>query len=147
LEKEVATNPTNFMQQFDLAQKLLQMGQTDRSFQVLDGILNSPQATIPMVMSVADAYNRLNQPLKLQAALERLSHLAPDSPEAWYDLAASHATLGQSAEAIQTLKKALDLNAKRAGQKTNDIRTTLMADQRFAPLRDNPEFKALLATH
>jgi tetratricopeptide (TPR) repeat protein len=149
LESEVKANPTNFMQQFDLAQKLLQIGQNDRAFGVLDGVLTNPQATLPMVMSVADAYNRLNQPLKLQAALDRLTQLVPDSPEAWYDLAASHAQLSQNPEAIQTLKKALELNAKRLAQnsKTNDIRATLAADQRFARLRDTPELKALLAPH
>jgi tetratricopeptide (TPR) repeat protein len=149
LESEVKKNPTNFMQQFDLAQKLIQLGQNDRAFQVLDGVLANPQATLPMVMSVADAYNRLNQPAKLQAALEKLTHLAPDSPEAWYDLAASHASMGQNSQALDALKKALDLNAKRVAQnpKTNDIRTTLTSDPRFTKLRETPEYKALLAGH
>ena len=149
LEKEMKPGSTNFLQQFDLAQKLIQIGQSDRAFQVLDGVLANTQATLPMVMSVADAYNRLNQPLKLQGALERLTHLAPDSPEAWYDLAASHATLNQKPEAIKTLKTALELNAKRLAQnpKSTDIRPTLAADQRFAALRETPEFKALQSSH
>ncbi len=147
LQQDVKANPSNFNMQFDLAQKLFQMGQNDQAFQVLDGILTNPAATLPMVMSVADAYNRLNQPAKLQSALNRLTQLAPDSPEAWYDLAASQAQLGQSAEAMQSLKKALDLNSKRLAQnsKATDVRTTLASDQRFASLRDTPEFKALLA--
>ena len=32
-----------FVQQFDLAQKLMQIGQNDRAFQVLDGVLANPQ--------------------------------------------------------------------------------------------------------
>jgi tetratricopeptide (TPR) repeat protein len=149
LESEVKASPNDFLKQFDLAQKLLQIGQNDRAFQVLDGVIANPKATLPMVMSVADAYNRLNQPLKLQGVLEKLTRLAPDSAEAWYDLSASHAQFGQTAEAIQALKKALDLNAKRLAQnsKTNDIRTTLAGDQRFAGVREMPEFKALLAAH
>ena len=149
LESEVKANPTNFLQQFDLAQKLFQLGQSDRAFQVLDGVLSNPQVTIPMVMSVADAYNRLNQPQKLQAALEKLAQLAPDSPEAWYDLAASHASLDQTAPAIDTLKKTLDVNAKRLAQnpKAEDLRTKLASDPRFAKLRAMPEVKALLAPH
>jgi tetratricopeptide (TPR) repeat protein len=149
LENEVKANPTNFFQQFDLAQKLFQLGHNDRAYQVLDGILTNPAATVQMVMSVADAYNKLNQPLKLQMALEKLTQLAPDSPEAWYDLAASQASAGQNDAALATLKKALDLNAKRVAQnpKTNDIRTTLGADPRFGKLRDTAEYKVMLAAH
>jgi tetratricopeptide (TPR) repeat protein len=149
LEKDVKANPTNFLQQFDLAQKLFQTGQNDRALQVLDGILTNPHATTLMIMSVADAFNKLNQPLKLQAALQKLTQLESNSPEAWYDLAASQATFNQNAEAIQTLKQSLDLNAKRLAQnsKTNDIRTTLTGDARFAKLRETPEYKALLTAH
>ncbi len=145
LEKEVKPGSTNFIEQYDLVQKLIQLGRNDRAFQVLDGVLSNPQATIPMVMSVADAYNRLGQPQKLQGALEALTRLAPDSPEAWYDLSASYATLGQNPKAIDSLKKALELNTKRLAQnsKATDIRPTLAADARFAKLRETPEFKAL----
>jgi tetratricopeptide (TPR) repeat protein len=145
LEKEIKPGSTNFMQQFELAQKLMQLGQNERAFQVLDGVLANPQASVPMVMSVADAYNRLGQPLKLQGALEALTRLAPDSPEAWYDLAASHATLGQDPAALETLKKALQLNDERLKKdpKATDIRNSLAADGRFAKLRETPEFKAL----
>jgi tetratricopeptide (TPR) repeat protein len=147
LQNEIRTNPNDFLKQFDLAQKLVQIGQNDRAIEVLDGVLSNRAATLPMVMSVADAFNKLNQPVKLQAALKRLAELAPESPEAWYDLAASDATLNQNNEAIQNLKKALDLNSKRLVQnpKTNDIRTTLATDQRFAHLRNTPEFRALTA--
>jgi tetratricopeptide (TPR) repeat protein len=149
LEKDTKANPTNFLQQFELAQKLFQVGQNDRAYQVLDGVLANPHVTIPMVMSVVDAYSRLGQPLKLEAALAKLAELAPDSPEAWYDLAAARASIGQNAGAIEALKRALDLNAKRLAQnpKTNDFRTTLAADQRFANLRNTPEFKAVVAQH
>ena len=65
LEKDAKANPTNFLQQFDLAQKLFQLNQNERAYQVLDGILKNPDATVPMVMSVADAYNKLNQPAEV----------------------------------------------------------------------------------
>jgi tetratricopeptide (TPR) repeat protein len=98
------------------------------------------------VMSVADAYSRLNQPAKLQKALEALTRLVPDSPEAWYDLSASHAMMGQNTQAIDTLRKALELNASRLTKdlSAKDIRLTLAADERFAKLRDTPEFKAMV---
>jgi tetratricopeptide (TPR) repeat protein len=149
LESQIKTNPADIILQFQLAQKLIQLGQTDRAMQVLDGVLTNRNANVQAMMSLADAYNKLGQPLKLQAALERLTQFAPDSPEAWYDLAASHATLGQNAEAMQSLKQALTLNAKRlAGNpKTNDIRTTLVSDQRFAAIRNMPEYKSMVGSH
>jgi thioredoxin-like negative regulator of GroEL len=149
LQSEVKANPTNFLKQFDLAQKLFQMGQNDRAFEVLDGVLSNPQVTIPMVMSVAQAYSQLNQNERLQGALKRLTQLEPDSPEAWYDLASSHAILGQTNEAMAAIKKCLDANAKRLSQdpKAANLRPKLETDQQFAKLRDTAEFKALLAAH
>ena len=148
LEAELKPGSTDFIKQFELAQKLIQVGKNEEAYQVLDAVLTNPHATLPMVMSVADAYNKLSQPLKLQAALERLTHLAPESPEAWYDLAASYATMKQNPDAIKALKTALELNAKRlkTDPKTPDIRPTLAADPRFASLRETPEFKALPTT-
>jgi len=146
LEKKITPGSTNFMDQFELAQRLIQLGKTDRAFQVLDAVVANPKATIPMVMSVADAYSKLGQPQKLQSALEALTRLAPDSPEAWYDLAASHAMVGQNPQAMDCLKKAMQLNSERLAKnpKSQDIRQTLSADTRFAAVRETPEFKALV---
>jgi hypothetical protein len=79
--------------------------------------------------------------------LEKLTQLAPDSPEAWYDLSASRASLGQTAPALEALKKSLDLNTQRLGTNSNaaDVRATLTNDMRFSKLRDTAEFKALTA--
>jgi tetratricopeptide (TPR) repeat protein len=148
LEKDIKPGSTNFDQQIMLAQKLVNAGQNDRALQVLDGVVSNPQASVPAVMTVADAYNKLSQPVKLQAALEKLTELVPDSPEAWYDLAASRTMLNQNAEAIKDLGTAIDLNKKRLAKdpKARDIRPTLTSDPRFASLRETPEFKALTAT-
>jgi tetratricopeptide (TPR) repeat protein len=149
LESEVKANPTNFPQQLDLAQKLVLAGQNDRAFQVLDGVLNNPQVTVPMVMSVATIYNQLGQFQKVVASVERLTQIAPDSPEAWYDLAALRTSLGQNAGAIDALKKAVDLSTKRLAQdpKAADLRGKAATDPEFAKLHDMPEFKALVASH
>jgi tetratricopeptide (TPR) repeat protein len=145
LQKQITPGSTNFMEQFELAQKLIQLGKSDQAFQVLDNVVKNPNATISMVMSVADAYNKLGQPQKLQGALEALTRMVPDSPEAWYDLAASHAMMDQNPAAIDCLKKALQFNSERLAKnpKSQDIRQTLGADARFAKLRETPEFKAL----
>jgi len=117
------------------------LGENERAYEVLDGVLANAKATIPMVMSVADAYSKLGQPARLQKALEALTRLAPDSPEAWYDLAASHVMMEQNGPALECLKKALELNASRLAKdsKAPDIRLTLKTDPRFAKLHDAVE--------
>lgn len=148
LEKAVLENSTNFTQQFKLAQDYIQIGKNERGYQVLDQVLRNPQVNTPAVMAVADAYNRMNQPRKLQAALEKLTELNPNSPEAWYDLAALRASFGETSNAIESLKKALDLNTKRLTQDptARDIRPVLKQDTRFNKMRDSEEFKALMLT-
>jgi tetratricopeptide (TPR) repeat protein len=145
LEKVTKSGSTNFVEQADLAQKLMQLGQNDRAFKVLDDIVSNPKVPVEMVMSVAEAYSHLGQPARLQNALEVLTRLTPDSPEAWYDLAASHALLGQDAQAIDSLKKSLELNNKRLAKdpKARDLRPSLQSDARFAKLRDTAAYKAL----
>jgi predicted Zn-dependent protease len=146
LEKAVDANPSNIMQQFELAQKYVQAGKNESAYKVLDRILAFSDATIPQVMSVADAYNRLGQKEKLVGALAKLTELVPDSPEAWYDLAAAQAELGKATPVIEALKKSLNLNAKRLAKdsKATDVRTTLSNDERFSKLRDTAEFKAIV---
>ena len=94
---------------------------------------------------VAQVFNQIGNYGKLEQALEKLAKLAPDSPEAWYDLAAIKATLGRSPEALENLKRALDLSAKRRAASTNapDLLLSLSSDSRFAPLRASPDFRRL----
>jgi thioredoxin-like negative regulator of GroEL len=146
LEKENKPGSTNFMQQIRLAQKLIQIGENERAYEVMDGILANPHATPVMVKTVASAYDQLKQPARLQNALEAWVRLEPESPESWFDLAASHVMLGQNAQTIDCLKKMLELNLKRLAQdpKATDLRTTLVKDPRFFKLRGTPEFNALV---
>jgi tetratricopeptide (TPR) repeat protein len=146
LEGDINPGTTNFIQQFELAQKLIQLGRNDRAYEVLDGVLSNPHASLAMVMTVAKAYNDLGQPQRLQGALEKMTQLAPDSPGAWYDLSASHATMSQDSKALDSLKKALALNSKRlaADAIAQDIRLTLRVDERFTKLRSTPEYRAIV---
>ena len=73
--------------------------------------------------------------------------MAPDRPEAWYDLAALKAFLGKRAEAIPALRQALTLSAARlkADSKQPDLRAQAQRDGHFNALRPLPEFQALFA--
>jgi len=147
LEKIVAQQPTNFQAAFDLAAAYLSLGQTNRATQLLDNVLDNPAADSSAVLAVAQAYVSMANFPKIETALQKLVKLAPGQPEAWYDLAAMKATLGKNAEALQALRRALELSAARLKQdsKQRDLRTEALRDPRFAALRQNPEFQALLA--
>jgi len=72
--------------------------------------------------------------------------LAPDSPEAWYDLAGLKANLGKAKEALPVLVKALELSAVRRQRdsKALDLANAARGDERFASLRQTPEFQRLV---
>jgi hypothetical protein len=147
LESELQSNPNDFQKAFDLAQIYMRFQQVDRVIVVLDGVLNNTNAPAAAVMGVVQAYAQMNNLPKLELALERLVKVAPNEPEGWYNLAAIKATLGKNAEALQSLRQSLDLNAKRPLVSTNhDLRAEAEKDPHFNALRAMPEYKALF-TH
>ena len=89
----------------------------------------------------------MNNMAKLEPTLQRLVKIAPNEPEAWYNLAATKAVLGKPEGALQDLKQAITLSSKRLTQNktATDLRAAAEGDNRFAALRDMPEFKALMA--
>jgi tetratricopeptide (TPR) repeat protein len=145
LEKRVKDNPGDVQAAFNLASAYLQMQQTNNAYQVLDRALEKSQTNVGALLAIAQAWAQLGNYGKLESTLEKLSKAAPDSPEAWYDLAAVKATLNKPTEAIPALKQALETSSKRLAQdsKARDLRTELKQDPRFAAMRALPEFQKL----
>lgn len=146
MEDDVKKNPTNYQAVFNLASTYAGMQQGDRAIQLLDRILNDPQANASAILSLAGAYAQLNNWPKLEATLERLVKLMPAEAEPWYDLAALKAAIGKPSEALLNLGRALQINsARRATNATaKDLLAALKTDERFAGLRGDPQFQKLL---
>jgi thioredoxin-like negative regulator of GroEL len=147
LERYMRTNPNDFGKAFELASKYLQVQRPDRTVQILDGVLNNPHADLGIVLSVINAYSTMENLPKVESSLEKLVKIAPQQPEGWFDLAAVKTRQGKSNEALQDLRRMLDVNAQRLARdpKARDLRALVQTDPQFAPLRAMPEFKALTA--
>ncbi|HYG33390.1 MAG TPA: DUF2723 domain-containing protein, partial [Clostridia bacterium] len=147
LEEEVKKNPSNAQAAVDLAIILSQQPQqTSRVTQLLDSVLANPSAPAGAVIRVAQLYGQMGNWVKLEESLEKLVKAAPDSAEAWYDLAALKANLQKNAEALPALKQAIELGAKRMKSQpgARDLAAEARRDDRFAILRQTPEFKKLV---
>ena len=146
LEQELRANPSNSAAAVELARVYVQMQQTDRAAQILDKIVASPVAEPAVVIRAAQLYAQMSNWPKLEATLEKLVKVSPDSPEAWYDLAAFKANLRKESEALPALAHALDLSAKRLQRdpKARNLLSEARNDGRFTAMRQNPEFQKLV---
>ena len=122
------------------------MQQTNRAVEVLDRVLNDPHVEANAVLAIAQAFASFGNYQKLEATLDKLVKLVPDSPEAWYDLAALKASINKNQEAIPALSNAIELGTKRhtADPKTRDLVAEAQKDSRFTILHETPEFKKLI---
>ncbi len=131
-------------QAFGQVQQFIAQGQTNNAEQLLDQLLNYPGADVTMLMSVADAYLRIRDMPKSEQAVTKLTQLQPNSAQAWYNLGAIQSYRGEIPQAIESLKKAIDLNKNEIAKdpKVPNLRDHLLQDANFEQLRKVPQFKA-----
>lgn len=130
---------TNLESAFNLASTLFNTGRSNEGVAVLDSLLAKPDADLRTLASLAQAYQQLQRVDRVEGTLERYARLVPDSPEAWYQLAAVQAVQGKSSSAAGSLRKAFQLSDSRLATNpaSANLRTQLKSDQRFDFIRDS----------
>jgi predicted Zn-dependent protease len=149
LLKQYQADTNNIPVAFQLVSVYMVSQQTNEASQLLDELVARPNADASTLLSAAQAYAQLQAAPKLESTLEKLARAVPDSPEAWYDLATVQATLGKSAQAMQSLRRCFTLNSKRltAQPGSKDLRPIAAEEPKFAQLRQAPEFQQLTRTN
>ena len=147
LEARVRADPTDVPAAIALAEAYRHLQKPDAALRTLDQIMAQPKLTSQAAIQAAQQYGALGDFPKTESALEKVTQLAPELPEGWYDLAAIKATAGKSQAALPLLRRALELNAKRLASdpKAHDLLAQLRQDPSFASLRETPEFKQMTA--
>jgi tetratricopeptide (TPR) repeat protein len=135
-----------FQSAFNEAAVHINQGRREEAFRLFDQILASPQADATTVISIAQAYIELNEPLRLEQALLRLVQVTPANPEAWYDLAATQAALGRNQDALKHLRRAIELSQDRLRTDPGQRNLIIEArrDPRFAEIQHTAEFQRLM---
>ena len=146
MEATARTNPANVPNLVMLGSAYIQLQQTNRAIELFDQALGRSELKLQEAEAVAQYFAQLGNYPKLESALRKLVSLAPELPEPRCDLAALQAITGNQTEALQNLKAALDLSAKRLAQNPGapDLLTAVRTDPRFAAIRNLPEFQKLV---
>jgi tetratricopeptide (TPR) repeat protein len=146
IEAKTRANPAALEDQVVLAEGYRTLQQKDKALQTLDQVMSNPKLDPNVLLHAAQEYAAQMNYAKLESALQKLTTMVPDSPEAWYDLAALKATLGSPKDALPSLKTALELSKKRHDKnpKERDLVAEVQKDNRLAAVRQLPEYKQII---
>jgi tetratricopeptide (TPR) repeat protein len=150
METEARDHPDDIRNLLMLGSAYYQMRQTNNAIALFDRALTNPAISYNEASALAQFYSKMGGDYftKLDAVLQKLITLAPEPvrPEAYYDLAAFQAMTGKTSNALENLRVAMDLNAKRlqSDPKSGDLAATNRSDPRFDTLRSLPEFQKIL---
>jgi tetratricopeptide (TPR) repeat protein len=111
--------------------------QRDFEIDFFEGILNRDPCYVEVLIHLGDLFASkgcFKRALKVDL---RLARLRPANPTVFYNLACSHAVLGQTSEALTALDRAVDL-----GYHDLDY---LRCDPDLSAVRNHPGFPAVLA--
>ena len=140
LEDQVRKNPSNFQAAFDLAGAYLQMQQTDRAVQVLQKVLDYPQADASAFRGLVQAYSSFGDRAGLQKTVDKLEALLranPANSQAAVGLAEGYRHLQKPDAAMRALDQAFS-------SPNLDANAVLGLAQGYAALGNVPKLEAAL---
>ncbi|MCX6923958.1 MAG: DUF2723 domain-containing protein [Verrucomicrobia bacterium] len=105
MEDEVRKNPSDVQAAFNLAGAYLQMQQTNRAVEVLDGVLKSAPADLNALRGLVQAYTSFGHLGGLQRTVDKLEALPTPDAGAVLSLAQAYAALGNVPKLEATLEK------------------------------------------
>src|SRR5690606_13296504 len=142
LEPQWRAAPTNPTIGSYLAAAYLQLRQPVRAQLVLNQLIQLTSVDHNTLIAAAQTYAQLNDGPHLEQTLRRLTEIAPNNPEAWYDYAGVLATLNKPAEALNALARAVALSDTRRASDPNarDLRSIAINDPRFQSLHAQPQW-------
>jgi len=140
LEDEVRKNPTDIQAAFNLAMSYLQLQQTDRAVQVLDGVLNHPNVDAAALRGLIQAYSSFGYRPSLEKAVAKLEALVRANP------ANAQAVVGlvEGYRHLQKPEAAMPLLDKLFDDPKLDANTALSIAQAYAALGNVPKLEASL---
>jgi tetratricopeptide (TPR) repeat protein len=145
LRSKFAADSGDFAAGFGYAQAALRLQQRGEATAVLDQIVNNPRADAGTLLEAVQVLAQTGDYARVEVVLRRLTQVAPEMPEGWYDLAGIESPLGKRAEAISALRQAILLSDRRhaADPGAKDLKAIAKDDPRFAPVRGTAEFQEL----
>ncbi|PYI82495.1 MAG: hypothetical protein DME26_17450, partial [Verrucomicrobia bacterium] len=149
LEAMVKENSNNLQAVYQLALGYAQIQQPDKALTLVDRLLNDPKADNTSLLFAAQICNSLNQLPRVEQALSHIAHSQPNSPEVWFDLAGVQALQQKETQAIDSLRLALNVSAKRLAKDSNapNLHSNAMVDSRLNSIRQSPAFQQLIASY
>ena len=136
LEAARTNNPLDFNLVSQLGQAYARAGQNDRVGSLLQGYLAQTNLPAGDILQTAQTYINLGQVDAAIDALQLMMQRFPQDARSYFALALVRAAQNKTVEALAVLEKMIQLAPQ--------LRAQVLNDQRFANLRDDPQFQKLM---
>ncbi|MDP6904599.1 MAG: DUF2723 domain-containing protein [Verrucomicrobiota bacterium] len=135
-------NSTNFLQAIYIHGR---NKNTNAVIRVIDKYSKFSEDDPKKLTLIKNSYRLIEHWKEKEAVDQRLAEIEPDRYESWFDLAQTRIRLGKTNEAVDDLIIALKKH-KDSETNSTDIRSAVITNDLFKPIRDHPEIKTLLKT-
>jgi tetratricopeptide (TPR) repeat protein len=139
MESQVRSNPTDYQAAFNLASTYASMQQTAQAMQVLDRVLNDPNADANVLRALLQAFAGMSNPARVQMVVAKLEAMVATNPaniRAVVGIAEGYRNMQQPERALQVLDRAFG--------EAKEPNAMLEIAQGYAQLGNYPKLEATL---